>query len=121
MIEIILHADSYRTETEDRVAVWPLGPGWVVALADGMGGRSGGAAAAQAFVDFVQKQLLTLRKPTAPESWYQVLLRADRHVKDVPEAGETTGVALYVDAKWIAGASVGDSGAWLITPEIVWT
>ena len=38
-----------HTKGEDRVAVFEDGPNCVIALADGMGGRAGGAAAAVAF------------------------------------------------------------------------
>jgi len=84
---------------EDAFALQPLpnGAGWFVALADGQGGRAGGARAAQ------------LACQTAARG--EALIAADAAVAADPVAGFTTLVALRVEGDRVTGASCGDSAA----------
>ena len=52
-------AASFRERTEDRVLVWPVGEIWVVCVADGSGGVSGAAKAAETFVAGVRQAIDT--------------------------------------------------------------
>jgi len=89
--------------TDDRAAVFTRDAGLVVALADGAGGSSGGAVAAQAFIDAV--------RDADDTDWTALMLRVD---DAMVTTGETTAVVLALDGDAVVGASVGDSGAWWI-------
>ncbi|VTS03274.1 protein serine threonine phosphatase : Protein serine/threonine phosphatase OS=Pedosphaera parvula (strain Ellin514) GN=Cflav_PD6463 PE=4 SV=1: PP2C_2 [Gemmata massiliana] len=80
---------------------------WIVALADGQGGRAGGARAAQLACD------VTTQHVTRGESldWVEILTRADLAVAQDREAGFTTLIGLCVRADRVVGASCGDSAA----------
>lgn len=77
----------------------------MIVLADGAGGTSHGAAAAQAIIDAV------IANPTAKD-WAQVLLELDEPAK--LGHGQATAVIATVTSAGIVGASVGDSGARLV-------
>jgi hypothetical protein len=91
----------------------PDGTGWLVALADGQGGRAGGKRAAQLACETV----LRLALPFSVESlldgftWVELLGAADAAVAADREAGFTTLIGLCVSANRVAGASCGDSAA----------
>jgi serine/threonine protein phosphatase PrpC len=89
---------------EDAFVLRPLpnGTGWLVALADGQGGRAGGARAAQ-----LACQVVTTRADAGVEC----LTEADAAVAADPAAGLTTLVALCVEGDRVTGASCGDSAA----------
>ncbi|MCX5741996.1 MAG: serine/threonine protein phosphatase [Proteobacteria bacterium] len=80
----------------------------MIALADGAGGTSHGARAAQALVDAVGAAVADAIDASA------LIETLDR----VGE-GQTTAIVLAVDAEGITGSSVGDSGAWLVGDEVV--
>lgn len=109
-------AASFRERTEDRVLVWPVGEIWVVCVADGSGGVSGAAKAAETFVAGV-RQAIDARAvdPTDPLACVGLLKVLDREIERDPVAGETTGIVLAVTPTSVVGASVGDSRAWLFT------
>ena len=78
---------------QDRAAVFERPGAHVVVLADGAGGSGDGAVAAQAVISAVYRGA-NLAKLELP--------------------GETTAVFMTVTPAGIDGASVGDSGAWLV-------
>jgi serine/threonine protein phosphatase PrpC len=49
--------------------------------------------------------------------WCEVLTDADRQICTDTQCGETTCVVVGIRRDCIEGASVGDSGAWLIAPD----
>jgi PPM family protein phosphatase len=110
-------ADSYRANSEDRVAVLTVPSGVVIAVADGMGGRAGGGEAAEALMSVVRDAVADVRDAGDAGAWDALLVRADRAIRDDPRAGETTAVVVGIGARAIGGASVGDSEAWLITDD----
>ena len=83
------------------------------ALADGQGGRAGGARAAQLACRMCietasshQPAMLAMR----PEVWQAILQRADAAVAADAEAGFTTLIAFSIQKDAVCGASNGDSG-----------
>ena len=52
-------AASFRERAEDRVLVWRVGEIWVVCVADGSGGVSGAAKAAETLVAGVRQAIDT--------------------------------------------------------------
>lgn len=88
-----------RAVNEDAFVLQPLpnGEGWLVALADGQGGRAGGARAAQLACEVAAHA--------------QSLTEVDTAVAADPQAGFTTLVTLRVEGDSVTGASCGDSAA----------
>jgi hypothetical protein len=90
----------------------PLAPdSWLCFLADGVGGRRGGARAAQlacrAGLDAAKQ-----RRPNdllLPSAWVDLLSEVDDLVHRDPEAGFATIIGFTLGGNWLAGASCGDS------------
>lgn len=91
-------------ELQDRAAVFVSGFELVCLVADGVGGRAGGAEAASALLGAVSREHETL----LPVPFLQ---EADSELFGV---GETTAVLLRASEDRISGGAVGDSGAWLV-------
>ncbi|MBA4065154.1 MAG: hypothetical protein C0501_15850 [Isosphaera sp.] len=90
-----------RPANEDAFAVRELPDGGrLVCLADGQGGRAGGARAAQLACEFVA---------AGASSKLNIQGRADDAVAADPEAGFTTLVAFVARGDAVSGASCGDS------------
>jgi serine/threonine protein phosphatase PrpC len=111
-----LATDSYRPNSEDRAAEFPSPFGALAVVADGVGGRSGGAAAADAVVGAVTQLVAGLQHP--PNSlqlkhWLQTL---DREMAASGTVGETTAIVVAFHKGGISGASVGDSAALAFSP-----
>jgi serine/threonine protein phosphatase PrpC len=96
-----------RGAGQDRAAVVRVAEGVVIALADGAGGTGHGAVAAQAVIEAV-----TQGAP-AGRAWWELLEALDRDGARLGH-GQTTAVVLSVTPRAIMGASVGDSGAWVV-------
>lgn len=92
---------------QDRVTVVPVAGGVVIALADGAGGAGHGEVAAQAVIDAVTQGA------SAGRAWAELLDELDRDGARLGH-GQTTAVVLSVTPRAITGASVGDSGAWVV-------
>jgi serine/threonine protein phosphatase PrpC len=105
--ELAILNRACRAGGQDRAAAWPREPGLIVALAEGAGGVGGGASAAQAIVD-------------AAQAWTPLGKTADDLIRDLDRGlssttgGQSTAVILSLLATGIVGASVGDSGAWIV-------
>jgi len=89
---------------------------WLCFLADGQGGRAGGARAAQlACHRAADAALLQPRgKLAVPSAWAAILECADAAVCSDPEAGFTTLLGFCLADGYLVGASCGDSAvlAW---------
>jgi serine/threonine protein phosphatase PrpC len=110
-------AVEFQGETgDDRVEVFADGPNCVIALADGMGGHAGAAAAAEAFIASVKAARLSILDWLNSEHWYRLLRSSDKLIQG-DGGGETTAVVAAVTPDGVAGASVGDSGAWIVTAD----
>jgi len=95
------------------LVVFGSGAHWTIVAADGAGGMSGGAAAAtEAVVAAAACGSSTSR--TAAE-WCRFLVELDRELVGQVHTGETTVVVAEVVDGTVHGASVGDSGAWLVS------
>jgi PPM family protein phosphatase len=104
---------------EDRVQVFDHPLGRVVVVADGVGGRAGGAAAADLLVRTVGEASAVIGDVADADAWTRVLVDADRRIAADSVAGETTAVVVGVSPSVIGGTSVGDSGAWLLEGESI--
>lgn len=91
-------------ELQDRAGVFVAGYELVCLVADGVGGRVGGAEAASALLGAVTDQKDSL----LPVPFLQEMDGALQGV------GETTAVLARVSEDRISGGVVGDSGAWLV-------
>lgn len=100
-------------ELQDRAEVFHQGPTHVLVVADGAGGMSGGAEAAE----YVVRHVHELLNPSifSPDGLSQILIRLDREMAAAGSYGETTCVIVAVMESGIVGTSVGDSEAWLIS------
>lgn len=84
---------------------------WLCFLADGQGGRAGGARAAQlactAGLDVAAQT--TPRRLLSPRVWRRIARRVDAAVARDPHAGLTTFVGVFVHGGRLVGVSNGDS------------
>jgi serine/threonine protein phosphatase PrpC len=94
----------------------PGGPScWLCALADGQGGRAGGAEAARlacrTVIEVASSQPISSALMT--RMWVAALRRADERVAADRRAGYTTLIGFAVGGGQVVGASSGDSAVWL--------
>ncbi len=98
----------------DRAEFWDRGAFAVACLADGAGGMSGAGVAADRWMAAARAFLDAHGGPPDAAAWCACLAAADVSLYGDGHSGETTAVVATITADAIAGASVGDSGAWLI-------
>lgn len=101
-------------ESEDRIAVIEREDVLVVVLADGAGGMQGGATAADTFLTAVRARLAMPIDPYDMRAWSELFAATDASLHDVL-GGETTAIIVVVGESGIAGVSVGDSEAWIVS------
>ena len=70
--------DGYKTENEDRAEITEAGDALVFVVADGVGGRPHGGAAAQRAVEIVQKAVRGERANDDAAIWAERLAGIDR-------------------------------------------
>ncbi|HEV3438576.1 MAG TPA: SpoIIE family protein phosphatase [Gemmata sp.] len=104
---------------EDAFVLHPFlneAEGWLVCLADGQGGRAGGGPAAQLACRTVADHVAATSGAglDKPDSWVEILTRADQAVAADPTAGFTTLVDLSVQNDCVTGASCGDSAVLVV-------
>jgi serine/threonine protein phosphatase PrpC len=109
-----LNVQAGNPECQDRAEIISCGDRTILVLADGAGGISGGAPAADLFVQLVRASSDRLR---TAEDCAHLLVTIDRELAHRNDCGETTAVIVIVDASHIFGASVGDSAARLFTKD----
>ena len=96
---------------QDRLVVLRTETKVIIAIADGAGGRSGGAEAADLAAKLIGERAKILSTQADCE---RILTELDGIVASNSAAGETTTVVAIISSAGIVGASVGDSGAWLV-------
>jgi serine/threonine protein phosphatase PrpC len=106
--------DSSRHLSEDRGDIIYLPDGFCIAIADGAGGISGGAEAADLVLQTVSSVIKSVSSDLGCAS---TLTSLDGIIYDDPRAGETTGIIVVVKPDRLFGASVGDSAAWLFNGD----
>jgi serine/threonine protein phosphatase PrpC len=113
MINVSKTVLAGESELQDCAESFQVGSILVLVVADGAGGLSGGAEAAE----FLVRRVRELASPSiiAPEGVSGLLESADREMAAAGAYGETTGVVVAASESGIVGASVGDSGAWIIS------
>ena len=100
-------------ELQDRAEFFWCGSNLVLVVADGAGGMSGGAEAAQFLVEGVKKKIGSTSMNT--DGLNELLTLLDREMVAIGAFGETTGVVVVLSDRGIFGASVGDSGAFIFS------
>jgi PPM family protein phosphatase len=95
----------------DRALAVPTAQGYLLALADGAGNSGPGATAAE----YVVAALTKLAPAASSPDWFEALCALDDELSRDGSGGQTTAAAACVSGNRIAGASVGDSSAWLIS------
>lgn len=101
---------------EDRALAFDAGGAWCLVVADGAGGRSGGREAADAVLDAVSTQAVQLALRGDGAACVRLLEEVDAALAG---RGEATTVVAIVRGGQVLGASVGDSGAWLVHADRV--
>jgi serine/threonine protein phosphatase PrpC len=100
-------------ELQDRAEYFRYGSDLIVVVADGAGGMSGGAEAAEFVVQQVRKAIESASLKV--EELREFLISIDQQMAAAGHFGETTCVIVALSTGRITGASVGDSGAWIIS------
>jgi serine/threonine protein phosphatase PrpC len=121
------HALAFvRDPGEDRLALIQHRDALILVVADGAGGLSGGARAADLLVERVREAVdAPAFEAHRAGAWVELLARADRVIEADRDAGETTGVVVALAGAFpgagsaaghaaVVGASCGDSGAGIV-------
>jgi serine/threonine protein phosphatase PrpC len=102
-----------RGEGQDRVAIVEKYGIKIAAVADGAGGISGGAEAADAVIAGVTSMVERGAELLSAAAWTRLLLDLDAHLSG-RGAGQAAAVVIATDGRTLVGSSVGDCGAWLV-------
>jgi hypothetical protein len=100
--------------SEDRVVTLQRDDAIAIVLADGAGGRAGGAEAADAFVDAAVAWLERSRDWFDARALAAIFTDVDATLSR-SGGGETTGIVAVVAPYALSGVSAGDSEAWAIS------
>ena len=105
---------AQKDDGQDRIQILRDGDKLIIAIADGAGGQSGGAEAAELAIKLISQRAASLATQNDCE---KLLVEVDKIISADRGAGETTAVVVVVSASGVIGASVGDSGAWILNSE----
>jgi serine/threonine protein phosphatase PrpC len=106
-----LQTAAGNPENQDRGLILYDDQRVVLCVADGAGGLSGGKEAASMAVELVRQNAAVM---STADSCAEVLRQVDAAIAKDSIAGETTCALAIITREQIFGASVGDSGVWLI-------
>jgi serine/threonine protein phosphatase PrpC len=112
LVEAAITVLAAGGSAQDRAVALRTAGGYLVAVADGVGGTGSGAAAAESLIRFLYK-LVDVAEAT---DWFAALCAFDDELSESRSGGQTTGVVAFVGGERVSGASVGDSSAWVISP-----
>jgi len=110
----ILLTAAGNPENQDRGLIVHDCQRTVLCVADGAGGLSGGGEAASIAVELARQNASTIGNT---DSCLEVLRKMDAAIAKDSIAGETTCALVIVAPQEVFGASVGDSGVWLIPQD----
>jgi PPM family protein phosphatase len=113
MLNAAKYVEAGGKDLQDRAESFWQGSTLFLALADGAGGLSGGAEAAEFVVRRVQAQVGSV--PLKAQALSDLLSAVDREMAATAAYGETTCVLVAISEAGVVGASVGDSGAWIVS------
>ncbi len=102
------------SENQDRAEMIEHPKGLLLIIADGAGGLGGGSEAAEIVIQIVKETSVSEAEFSNPLRWGHILTEADHQLYAHPIAGETTAVIVALSGGFVCGASVGDSGAFLV-------
>lgn len=120
-IRYLVHSeagDGHANEDVALVRPHPADAGVLLcALADGQGGRAGGAEAARVAVEECLRAASSFAAYALfePAPWYPIVSAADEAVCEEDEAGFCSLVALCVSGRQVCGASCGDCAVLLLS------
>jgi len=114
MFETYLKTDTTNSENQDHAAIVKHPNGFLLMLADGAGGIGGGFEAAKLATQIIKETTISETDFLNPLKYCSLLKKIDHQLLTHPIAGETTAVIVAVSGKGVCGASVGDSGAFLV-------
>lgn len=100
-------------ELQDRAELFWCDSNLVLIVADGAGGMSGGAEAAEFVVEGVKQRIGSVA--VTQRGLEELLTFLDREMAAKATFGETTCVLVVVSDDGVIGASVGDSGAFIFS------
>lgn len=106
-VETVTATESYRERCEDRAAVFHTDTRTVIVVADGAGGVGYGDAAAESIIREIEAEHARIH---SADQWVDTLRQLDSRIGP----GESTAVVVDLRPYGIAGASIGDSQAWII-------
>ena len=112
----VAHRVENGGKGEDRLLVEHYGARTLAIVADGAGGTGGGAAAAAMACSIAAQRLRTGGIGTA-EDWARCLYEADQAL--IQTGGQCTAVVVEISDGRVFGASVGDSGAWMLNGKAI--
>jgi serine/threonine protein phosphatase PrpC len=110
----VAHRVENGGKGEDRLLVERYGARTLAIVADGAGGIGGGAAAAEMACSLMAQSMRTTIVGT-PELLAKCLFDVDQALARQGSGGQCTAVVVEISENRVSGASVGDSGAWMIT------
>jgi serine/threonine protein phosphatase PrpC len=116
LFQIGLATAAATLENQDCAAFFEFPTGLWLIIADGAGGLSGGKQAAELLIQIVTETLAS-ETEIFSEQLAAILKEADNRLFVHPRAGETTAVLINLHNNRINGASVGDSGAFLLQTQ----
>lgn len=111
-LETVTATAAYRDRYEDRFDVITHEDRTVIVVADGAGDAGCGDVAAESVLREVKSAYRSIH---SADQWADLLRQTDHRIS----LGESTAVVVDVRPYGIAGASVGDSCAWIINYEKV--
>jgi serine/threonine protein phosphatase PrpC len=110
-MKAILRTAAGNFRNQDRGLIFQARDGFVLCVADGAGGISGGEQAASTAIELIQRNAdLLVDGGSCSDS----LRRMDLLIADGGDGGERTCVLAVVAPERFFGASEGDTGAWFI-------